>query len=73
MKFPGTNSMTLSEDAIKSALLSQIAAIQGADVRITSIDIRTYPTRITVRITVEFTTDPERAQLVPMTGSAEAA
>lgn len=69
MKFPGTNSMTLSEDAIKAALLSQIAAIQGADVRITSIDILTYPTRMTV----EFTTDPERAQLVPMTGSAEAA
>lgn len=69
MKLPGTNSMTLSEDAITAVLLSQIAAIQGADVRIASIDIRTYPTRITV----EFTTDPERAQLVPMTGSAEAA
>lgn len=69
MKFPGTNSMTICEDAIKAALAAQIEALQGADVRITSIDMRSYPTRLTV----EFTTDPERAQLVPMTGSAEAA
>lgn len=60
MKFPGCNTMTLSEDAIKAALQVQIEALNGADVRITSISLDTYPTRLKV----EFTSDPEAPRAV---------
>ena len=53
MNFPGTNSLTLNEDAIVAALRSILPMLVGA--RITSLQMRGYPTRLEV----DFTTDPE--------------
>ena len=54
MNFPGTNSMSLSEDAVAAALRSVLPALIGA--RITSIEWRGYTTRT---LDITFTTDPE--------------
>ena len=53
MNFPGTNSLTLNEDAIVAALRSILPMLVGA--RIMSLQMRSYPTRLEV----DFTTDPE--------------
>ena len=52
MNFPGTNSLTLNEDAIVAALRSILPMLVGA--RITSLQMCGYPTRLEV----DFTTDP---------------
>ena len=53
MNFPGTNSLTLNEDAVVAALRSILPMLVGA--RITALQMRGYPRRLEV----DFTTDPE--------------
>ena len=54
MNFPGTNSLSLSEDAVAEALRSVLSARIGA--RIISIEWQGYTSRT---LDITFTTDPE--------------
>lgn len=56
MEFSGTNTITLSRDAIKAIVMQQLQPLLGS-ARITSCEMNSYPTRLEVT----FTTDPEPA------------
>jgi hypothetical protein len=55
MNFPGDNSMTLSKDVVSAMLAQHFGTMfQDATVRVTSLEVKSYPTRLVV----DFTTDP---------------
>lgn len=56
MEFSGTNTITLSRDAIKAIVMHTLKPLLG-DARITSCEVNSYPTRVEIT----FTSDPEPA------------
>ena len=55
MNFPGPNSMTLSKEVVSSMLAQHFGTMfQDAAVRVTALEVKSYPTRLVV----DFTTDP---------------
>jgi hypothetical protein len=58
MNFPGPNSMTLSKEVVSSMLTKHFGTMfQDAAVRVTSLEVKSYPTRLVI----DFTTDPAPA------------
>lgn len=56
MEFSGSNTITLSRDAVKEIVMQTLKPLIG-DARITECDLLSYPTRLEIT----FTTDPEPA------------
>lgn len=56
MEFSGSNTMTLSCDAVKAIVMQTLKPLLG-DARITSCEVNSYPTRMEIT----FTSDPEPA------------
>lgn len=55
MKFPGSNTITLTDDAITQLLKAAAPTLFGGQARILTLKTESYPTRLQIT----FTTDPD--------------
>jgi hypothetical protein len=59
MKFPGKNTLKMSEKAINSLIQSHLVVLFGPDVRVTEIAVSSYGGDARI----EFTSDPESVKV----------
>jgi hypothetical protein len=59
MKFPGKNTLKMSEKAIRSLIQSHLVRLLGTDVRVIEVAVSSYGGEARI----EFTSDPEVAEV----------